>query len=147
MAYVTNSDIEARLGSGTYVQLTDDEGTGSADTDKVDEARLGAEGEVDSYLSRRHAVPIDVTAHGELAGVLASITLDIVEFRLHCRRPPVPAEVIAKRDGAVQWLSAVAVGRISLPADSELPGAEVRGLEAEVLGRERVMTDDELETW
>ena len=38
MAYVTNSDIEERLGTAAYVQLTDDAGTGSADTDKVDEA-------------------------------------------------------------------------------------------------------------
>ena len=39
MAYVTNADIEERLGSRTYVQLTDDAGTGSADTDKFDVKR------------------------------------------------------------------------------------------------------------
>jgi len=52
MGYVTNADIENRLGSAAYVQLTDDEGTGSANEDRVDEARLGAEGEADSYLAR-----------------------------------------------------------------------------------------------
>ena len=51
MAYITNSDIQAWLGTAAYVALTDDAGTGSADTAKVDQARLGAEGEVNSYLA------------------------------------------------------------------------------------------------
>ncbi len=146
MAYVTNADIENRLGTRTYVQLTDDEGTGSADTDKVDEARLGAEGEVDSYLARRHAVPIDVATHTELAGVLASITLDIVAFRLHCRRPPVPAEILTKHDAAIDWLRQVAAGTVVLPADSALPDNAVRGPHAEVGGQKRVFTEETLES-
>ena len=48
MSYITNSDIELRLGTSRYIQLTDDTGSGSADTNIVDEARQGAEGEVDS---------------------------------------------------------------------------------------------------
>jgi phage gp36-like protein len=147
MAYLTNADIEERLGSRTYIQLTDDEGTGSADTDKVDEVRLGAEGEVDSYLARRYAVPIDVTAHAELAGVLKSMALDIAEFRLHCRRPPVPREVVDKRDAAVRWLDQVARNEISLPADSELPANEAQGIQGRAIGSPRILTDEELESW
>lgn len=144
MTYVTNADIEERLGTQAYVQLTDDEGTGSADTDKVDEARLGAEGEVDSYLSRRYAVPIDVVTHSELAGLLKSITLDLVEFRLHSRRPPMPHAAVEKRDAAVGWLTAVSEGRISLPSDSELPANEAQGLRADSAGNPRVLTEDEM---
>ena len=62
MAYISNEEIETRLGSSVYVQLTDDAGTGSADEAVVDEARAGAEGEVDAYLARRFAVPIDLAA-------------------------------------------------------------------------------------
>ncbi|HUX30626.1 MAG TPA: phage protein Gp36 family protein [Thiobacillus sp.] len=52
MSYVTNADIEKRVGPAAYVQLTDDEDTGSANEDRVDEARLAAEGGVNSYLAR-----------------------------------------------------------------------------------------------
>jgi len=147
MGYVTNADIEDRLGSTTYVQLTDDEGTGSADTDKVDEARLGAEGELDSYLARRYAVPIDVTAHEELAGLLKSIALDIAEFRLQGRRPPVPSAVVDKRNAAVRWLQQVASGEIVLPSGSELPGNEAEGIQGEAIGDLRTFTDEEMASW
>ncbi len=147
MAYVTNADIEDRLGPKAYVELTDDEGTGSANTDRVDEARLGAEGEVDSYLARRHAVPIDVTGQEELAGTLASITLDLAAFRLHCRRPPVPEDVLGRRDRAAAWLRQVASGEVVLPSGSELPGNPARGIEAKVLGHRRVLTEEEMKSW
>ena len=55
----------------------------------VDEARLAAEGEVNSYLARRYRAPIDLTTHADLADLLASVTLDLVEYRLRVRRPPV----------------------------------------------------------
>ena len=32
MSYITNDDMELRLGTARYVQLTDDAGTGSANT-------------------------------------------------------------------------------------------------------------------
>ncbi len=115
MAYVTNSDIEERLGTAAYVQLTDDDGTGSADEDKVDEARLGAEGEVNSYLGRRYQVPIDLTRHAEVADVLKSFVLDLVEYRLHARRPPVPGAISNKRNQAIAWLDRVARADVVLP--------------------------------
>src|SRR5687768_13900797 len=104
MAYVSNADIEERLGTATYVQLTDDTGTGSADLDKISEAQLAAEGEVNSFLGRRYAVPINLSTHTELAGLLKSITLDLIEFRLHARRPPVSGDVRYKREAAMNWL-------------------------------------------
>jgi len=64
------------------VQLTDDDGNGLADSGVVDEARLAAEGEVNSHLARRYQVPINLSEHSELAALLASITLDLVEYRL-----------------------------------------------------------------
>ena len=74
MAYISNADIQERLGSQTYVQLTDDDGDAVADVGVVDEARLGAEGEVNSYLARRYRVPIDLAVNPELADLLATIT-------------------------------------------------------------------------
>ncbi|MBN1344513.1 MAG: DUF1320 domain-containing protein [Phycisphaerae bacterium] len=143
MGYVTNADIEARLGSRAYVELTDDDGTGTADLEKVDEARLGAEGEVDSYLARQYAVPVDVTVDETLAGLLKSVTLDLVVFRLHCRRPPVPEDVLDCRDAAIAWLGRVAEGEVVLQTSTELPAGETRGLRGIASGHRRVLTEEQ----
>ena len=144
MAYITNADIEERLGTQTYVQLTDDDGDAVADVGVVDEARLGAEGEVNSYLARRYRLPIDLAAHPELADLLATITLDLVEFRLHTRRPPVSDAVLQKQHRALQWLQRIADGTIDLPSLSELPTGGVRGLQADWTSADRTLSREEL---
>jgi len=144
MAYVTNSDIEVRLGSAAYVQVTDDNGDGSADVAVVDEARLGAESEVNSYLGRRYLAPVDVAQFPETAGVLKSITLDLIECRLRARRPPVPEEVLQKRDHAIAWLKGIADGSIAMPTAAELPLSTARGPIARASGEPKVLSHDEL---
>ncbi|MCH8853744.1 MAG: DUF1320 domain-containing protein [Planctomycetes bacterium] len=145
MAYVTNNDIEERLGTAAYIQLTDDTGSGSADIDKVDEARLGAEGEVNSYLGRRYAVPIDLTAHAEVADVLKSFVLDLVEYRLHSRRPPVPSAVSSKRNQAIAWLDRVARADVVLPSVDPILENSATGISAETSSNERFFTRDDLD--
>jgi phage gp36-like protein len=144
MAYITNSDIEKRLGTAAYVQLTDDNGDGSADVAVVDEARLGAEGEVNAHLAARFQVPIDLAIHSELAGLLASITLDLVEIRLRGRRPPVPQDVIRKGIAAVDWLRGVAAGTIDLPAAANVAANTARGTVAASIGEKRLLSRQEM---
>ena len=144
MSYITNSDIEQRLGSHVYVQLTDDDGDGVADAGVVDEARLGADGEVDSYLARRYQVPIDVVTYPELAHVLASVTLDVVEHRLRQRRPPLPESTVRKREEAIGWLKRIADGEIELPSAGALPPNPARGTVAATSGSERILSREEL---
>ena len=144
MGYITNSDIEERLGTAAYVQLADDDGNGVADVGVVDEARLGAEGEVNSYLGRRYSVPVSLTTHPDLADVLASFTLDLAEYRLRLRRPPVPDDARRRRDQAIEWLTRAAEGRIELPSAVGVAGSSARGTIAAVTGEKRVLTRDEL---
>ena len=118
MAYITNTDIQTRLGSAVYVQLTDDAGTGSANIAVVDESRAGAEGEVDAYLARRFAVPIDLAANPELGGILKSIALDLTEYRLRLRRPPVSAEATARRDSAASFRPPSSPSSLAPPPES-----------------------------
>ena len=77
MSYITNTDIENFLGTLVYVQLTDDTGTGSADTTKVSQARLGAEGEVNSYLATRYQVPVNITGESETGEVIKTFALSL----------------------------------------------------------------------
>lgn len=145
MSYTSNADLEERLGSSVYVQLTDDAGTGVADEDKVAEALGGAEGEVNSYLGRRVAVPVETSGDSQLSAVLKSITLDLAAFRLHGRRPPVPADVRYRYESALQWLQCVASGKAVLPTANEPNGNPALGIVGEVTGSPRVMSREELE--
>lgn len=143
MAYITNADIQTRLGSATYVQVADDDGDGVADTGVVDEARVAAEGELDSYLAVRHAVPVDVTVHPELAGVLRGAALDLAEYRLRLRRPPVSEDARRRRDQTIDWLRLIAAGTVALPA---LSAPAASGPVAQGGGATRVLSRAELET-
>ena len=144
MAYITNTDIEARLGSQAYVQLTDDDADGVADIGVVNEARLAAEGEVDSYLSRRYEVPINLSVHSELVGLLMSITLDLAEHKLRSRRPPVPPDAIRKYTQAIVWLRDLSEGRVDLPSAAEVAVNTTRGTIAATTGADCVLSREEL---
>lgn len=145
MSYITNADIELRVGHLAYVQLSDDAGTGSANEAVITEARSGAEGEADSYLGRWYAVPVDVGACPELAGVLKSVVLDLAEYRLYSRRAAAPVEVKAKHDAAVRWLERVAAGEIVLPTVGEAELNPAAGFAGQAVGAERVLTREEME--
>ncbi len=144
MAYASNADIEQRLGSVAYVQLTDDEGTGAASEARVSEAREAAEGEVNGYLARRYAVPVDVSLHPELAAILRSVTLDLAEYRLHGRRPPIPADITGKREASLKWLAAVAEGRVLLAATGEVPANGTEGFRCQATGPGRMLSRGEM---
>lgn len=140
MGYITNAEIERRLGSTAYVQLTDDAGTGIADTTLVDEARLAAEGEVNSYLARRVGVPVDLSRFASSADAIRSAAIDLAVYRLHLRRPPVPADIVRRRREAVAWLESVANGSVMLESVANTIAAD--GM---ISGPSRVMTRDSLD--
>ena len=140
MGYASLADLEMRLGGAAYVQLTDAAGTGQADAEVAAEALGGAEGEVDSYLARRYAVPVAVAGEPAAAAVLKSVTLDLAEHRLHARRPTMPNDAIRRREAAVRWLERVAAGQAVLPTAREPAGNAALGIAAEAVGAERVMS-------
>ena len=118
MSYISNQDIIDRVGSATALQLTTDSGVDTIDPDVLTEARQSAEGEANGYLGRRYAVPVNLTAHADLAATLKGFTLDIAVYRLMNRRQPVAEGHKTARDDAIRWLQLVAEGKIVLPAAS-----------------------------
>lgn len=145
MGYITNEDLERRLGSEAFLELTDDEGTGQPNAARADEARLGAEGEADSYFAVRYAVPVDLGADPRAAAVVRSFTLDLAAYRLHGRRPPVPPDVARRRDEAVAWLREVARGTAHLPASAALRDNPALGERVASAGPARSMTREQLD--
>jgi len=144
MSYVSNTEIQQRLGSAAYVQLADDDGDGVADVVVVDEARLGAEGEVNSYLARRFTVPIDLTVHTDLTDILKTVTLDLIEQRLRQRRPPVPEATTVRYRDAMRWLQGVADAKIELPSATPVAAQTLRGPLAQTTGDDRLLSREEL---
>ena len=140
MYYVTLSDIETRLGPAVLVQLTDDARVGEVNLAVVTETVDGAEGEVHSHLALRYPVPLDGIAHPDAVALLRSIVLDLVEYRLHARRPPVPAEAVAKRAAAIAWLRGVTEGRVALPVAAD-------GFRAAITGSARVLSREEMDSF
>jgi len=114
-SYITNQDLIDRVGNDAAVQLTTDSGS-TVDDDVITEVVNSSEGEVNGYLARRYKVPVDLSAHADLAGTLKGFTLDIAEYRLRSRRQPVSDGVRTIREDAIKWLTAVSEGKVVLPA-------------------------------
>jgi len=115
MAYIVQADLEGRVGAAKLLQLTTDSGA-TIDAAVVAEIMGSAEGEVNGYLARRYAVPVDLTAHADVQATLKGFCLDLAAYRAHLRRPPVPEDISKARSNAVEWLKMVSEGKIVLPA-------------------------------
>jgi phage gp36-like protein len=140
MRYASNADVEERLGTATCVELTDDTGSGIIDEDKVTEAVVAAEAEIDSYLGRRYFIPLDGAQEPELADLLKRLTVDLAEYRLRARRLPIADDVGRMRDGVLQWLQRAANGEVVLPMTHEIAGNPALGAAGAVTGPPRVLS-------
>jgi phage gp36-like protein len=123
--YVDTTDVDRRIPTVRQVQLTSDTGA-EVDTSVVDEAIHAAEGEANGYLAMQYVVPVDLVAHPDVEATLRGAVLDIVVYRLHLRRPPVPEDTTRARDNAIAWFRLIAEGKIKLPTD-ERPQSAASG--------------------
>ena len=144
MNYTTHEDIQRRIGELVLIQLTDDAGAGTADSAVIEDARQQAEAEVNSYVARRYGVPVNTTANDQVAAVLKATTLDVIEYRLHARRPFLPDDVATRYRAALTWLARVGAGEIFLPTATELPASAINGVVAMSGGNAAVLSRDEL---
>ncbi len=148
MAYITTSDLSARLGSTFYARLTDRVAGSSADATVAQQIVDEAEAEGDSYLSIRYATPVDLTAHPELSNILEARMLDLAEHAAWKGSPfvsGVPDRVRDLYSAAVAWFESVAAGQINLPALSPLSSRTAENDAPRQEYRARAFTGDELD--
>ncbi len=148
MAYTTTTQLSARLGSTIYARLTDRVNGTTADPDVAQQIVDEAEALADSYLAKRYATPVDLSARPELADVLAARVLDLAEWIAWKGSPfvgDVPERVRALGSEAVGWFEAVAVGKIHLPAASPPPGPTAEDDAPRFSAEDREFTRDELD--
>lgn len=119
MAYCDQTDINDQVDERNLILLTDDDDTGSVDSDKVDAAILKADALIDSYLAVKYAVPMDT-----VPAIVKKLSVDIAVYELFSRRDSVPESTQKRFDDAVTFLKDVAQGRAGIPgatsADSSM---------------------------
>jgi len=148
MAYITTTQLSARLGSTIYTRLTDRVNGTTADPDVAQQIADEAEALADSHLAKRYATPVDLSAHPELADVLEARVLDLAEWIAWKGSPfvgDVPERVRALGTEALGWFEAVAVGKIHLPAASPPPGPTAEDDGPRFSAEDREFTRDELD--
>lgn len=127
MAYITAADLSRRLGATLYARLTDRENGTTANAAVAETIVAEAESEANSYLAARYATPVSLSAHPELADVLARRVLDLAEYGAWRGSPfvsDIPARVKALYLEACAWFSRVAAGA-PLPASSAPAATEL----------------------
>ena len=130
--YASTTDLIARFeSSADLAHLTDSVDDGAADTAVLDEVINDAEGEIDTYLAKRYAVPIDTTLSTVLAARMLSMTLNIATWNLTAIRGDIVSEskTIA-HTLLIEYLTKLSKGELILPSatpvpttTSDLPGA------------------------
>lgn len=152
MSYATLDDLKQWLGSrvnppGLYDQLTDRVDATTADDAVGQEILDAAHGEVNGWIARRYAVPVDASTDATSAQQLKGVTLNIAEYKAWASNPvrkTIPERVADNYATAVKWLTAVTSGKAALPGAAEIPAATINGPKATAIGHEQRFTEDAL---
>ena len=118
MAYLTQTELEDRIGPDTVLQLADRDHDGVADAAAIAAAIADADAEINSYVAPRYALPLT-----DVPDIVKRLSAMIARYNLWRRDLPEdhPAYV-AYRD-ALKTLQQIAGGTVSLPIASGTAGA------------------------
>ncbi len=121
MAYSTLADIKKLIPEDVSIQLTDDEGSGTVNQTRVDEAIAQADGEINGYLAGRYTVPLST-----VPALIRKFSVDIAIYNLYSRKTEdMPKTRVDRYNNAIRTLEAIAKGTISLGVSPD-PGDEMQ---------------------
>ena len=139
-SYITRSDLD--IPQDVLVQLTDDEGTGTADEAVVDNAIADAEAEIESYCGNRYTVPLSPV------NMVKKLAKDIAAYNIYSRRDEVPQSVKDRHERAVSFLKDVSAGRAHIEGLTGVLSEDERTASAgKVTGGERTFGRDNLDDY
>jgi len=138
MPYATQADLLNQITQAELVQLTDDTGSGSVDSAKVDSALNAASATIDAYAGARYTLPLQSSEK------VKQLAVDLAIYELEKRRRRLRDATLAARDAALSFLRDLAARRAVLDQPS---GAPAQQTEADVkkTEQERVFSDENLE--
>lgn len=114
MAYAIIQDLIDRHGEDTVLVVSDRDGDGVVDTTAVSDALDDASDEIDTYLAKRHSLPLATTP-----GVLTRMCGDIAIYRLADTADVLTDERRTRFEDALVWLKMAAKGTVSLGLEDE----------------------------
>ena len=113
MAYSTIADIKESLDEAVLIYLTDDEGTGTVNDDRVLGAVGKADSEIDGYCQKRYVLPFD-----PVPNIINTLSVDIAIYQLFSRRGfrenSADKAVQEKYKNAVRMLSDISRGVLQI---------------------------------
>jgi phage gp36-like protein len=138
MAYSTKSDILEQMDETTLIQLTDDDGAGIVDDDKVTRAIADADATIDAYCQGRYTVPLD-----PVPDKIRSISVDVAIYNLYSRRDDTAPETRKERyKEGVAFLKDIAAGRAHLGAAT--PAPETTEASVDIKSSDGIFTRDKM---
>lgn len=116
MTYAIIDDLVSRFGSNEIIGLTDKAGDMGGIVDAVANQALDeATSEIDSYISKIYATPIEAP----VPDLIVAFCCDIARYRLYSDKPlPI---VSARYTEAINWLKNISKGLAVLPIKAILP--------------------------
>lgn len=139
--YCTLEDLLKQVSEGVLIELTDDEGLGAVNQERVDRAVEDAAALIDSYASARYPTPLD-----PVPGVLRKIAVDIALYNLFARRgydeDSADKAVLDRHKAALAFLQHLSKGLVSIGVSQ--PPAEGG---AAIQSGGRVFSRDTMRSW
>ncbi len=113
MSYCTRQALIDRYGEAELIQLTDREGTGAINSQRLDDAIADATATIDSRLGGRYALPIDPVPR-----VLEKLACRLALLNLYEGARQMTDELRLEREAVLRELDAIGSGRISIGIDA-----------------------------
>lgn len=111
MAYCTIDDLKKMIDEAKLIRLTDDKGSGSIDTERLQEAIDSAAVEIDSYIGGRVALPIV----DDVPPMLNKLNVDIAIYNAYSlAKEKIPETRADRYSNAIRFLEKFSEGKGSL---------------------------------
>lgn len=138
MAYCTQANILERIEAAALIQLTDEDGAGVVDTDKVAAAIADADATIDAYCQGRYTIPLS-----PVPAKITQISVDIAVYNLYSRSDMGMPDIRSERNKeAIRFLEKVAEGKITLGADTPAPANTENAVDIDY--NDRIFTRDKM---
>ena len=105
--YASRSDITDKHGLDALYPARNDDG--NIDDTKVTKALVAASAKIDSYIGRRHALPLPTTPD-----ILMAYCVDIAVYEMSNTSDTLTDTIEKRYKDAIMWLNDVSAGRASL---------------------------------
>lgn len=134
MAYCAQADITKQLPESVVIQLSDDDGEGEVNTEVLNRAIADADAVIDAFCASTESVPFTT-----VPATIRKTSVDLTIYNLFSRRHDVPEIWRDRQKAAINFLTRVSDGKISLGSDAPTPD-EDGGPECSKLESDRAFT-------